>query len=99
MRASCNGLRTAALVFLNGAAVLRPAAKSEADDLVALLFQQMGRDAGVDASTHTDTDALLLRALIEVRRAYYVEVSLKSTATSFHFSSHSVLCLKSNVTR
>ena len=52
-----DGLGAAALVLRTGHAVLRPEFHGDSDDLPSLLFQQVGRDAGVNASAHPHNDA------------------------------------------
>ena len=47
-----HSLRTAAFVFRARDAILRPNFHGNADDLVALLAQQISRDAGVHSPAH-----------------------------------------------
>src|SRR5438094_3081923 len=55
-----NGLRSATFVFRARDAILRPDLHGHADDIVALLAQQIARDAGVHSTAHTKKDALFV---------------------------------------
>src|ERR1041384_3117247 len=55
-----NRLRSAAFVLGSRDAVLRPDLHRHADDLVALLAQQIAGDAGIDSAAHAKEDALFL---------------------------------------
>ena len=56
-----HGLRAAALIFRAREAILRPDFHSHADDVVALLAEQVAGDAGIDAATHAEEDACFFR--------------------------------------
>jgi hypothetical protein len=49
-----DGLRTAAFFLFGRHAVLFPAAKGDADDVVAVALQQIRRHAGIHAAAHRD---------------------------------------------
>src|SRR6185369_16566346 len=51
-------LRTAALVLRPRNAILRPDLHRHPDDVIALLAEQIARDAGVDPAAHAEQDAL-----------------------------------------
>jgi hypothetical protein len=50
-------LGAAALVLRAGHAILRPELHGDADDLPSLLLQQIGSNAGVHSSAHSNDDA------------------------------------------
>ena len=60
-----DGLRAAAFVLGPRDAVLRPDLHRHADDVVALLAQQIAGDAGIDAAAHAEQDALFLSRSFE----------------------------------
>ena len=53
-----DGGGAAAFILRAGDAVLRPDFHGHADDVVALLLEEMGGDGGIDAAGHADDDAL-----------------------------------------
>ena len=53
-----HGLRPAAFVLRARDAILRPDLHGHADDVVALLAQEITRHAGIDATAHAEKDAL-----------------------------------------
>jgi hypothetical protein len=59
-----DGLGAAAFVFGAGDAVLGPDFHGDADDVIALFFEEVGGDGGVDASAHAEEDAGLGRGTV-----------------------------------
>jgi len=53
-----DSLRTAAFVLGARNAILRPNLHRHADDVVALLAQQVAGDAGIDTTAHAEENAL-----------------------------------------